>query len=231
MDDGVLFGTFVSNVHGSTDSAICAFRWQGVEEAFKSSFVKRPSNAEYELDHPVPANELPSTRPGGDCPRDPTVHEFYPVLFLQSHPLLIDPAKPRHDRPFYARRGLEFKSLAVFVLTESWGSWVVCYVGTAEGAVLKIAEEYQPNGPAPAPAVMVDTFNVTGEPIRKMLVSLKRRSLYVFADDAVRQYRLDACEGRHFECAPCVLDPFCGWDGKRCLPHTTGYPPTTTRKC
>ncbi|KAH9375017.1 hypothetical protein HPB48_003807 [Haemaphysalis longicornis] len=122
-----------SRDHGSTDSAICAFRWQGVEEAFNSSFAKRPSNAEYELDRPVPANELPSTRPGGDCPRDPTVHEFYPVLFLQSHPLLIDPAKPRHDRPFYARRGLEFKSLAVFVLTESWGSWVVCYVGTGEG--------------------------------------------------------------------------------------------------
>ncbi|XP_077548684.1 semaphorin-2A-like isoform X2 [Haemaphysalis longicornis] len=231
MDDGVLFGTFVFKAHGSTDSAICAFRWQGVEEAFNSSFVKLPNNDEYELGHPFPADEVNFTRPGGDCPPDPNVRAVKPVHFLHGHPLLIGPAKPRHGRPFYARRGLEFESLAAFVLTESWGSWVVCYVATAEGAVLKIAEQYQPNGSAPAPAVMVDTFNITGEPIRKMLVSLKRKSLYVFSDDAVLQYRLDACEGRHFECAPCVLDPFCGWDGNRCLPHTTGGAATTTRTC
>ncbi|XP_077548445.1 semaphorin-2A-like [Haemaphysalis longicornis] len=173
MDDGVLFGTFVFKAHGSTDSAICAFRWQGVEEAFNSSFVKLPSNDEYELGHPAPADEVNFTRPGVDCPPDPNVRQVKPVHFLHGHPLLIGPAKPRHGRPFYARRGLEFESLAAFVLTESWGSWVVCYVATAEGAVLKIAEQYQPNGSAPAPAVMVDTFNITGEPIRKMLVSLK----------------------------------------------------------
>lgn len=204
-----------------------------VEEAFNSSFVERPTAGDpYRLSHPTPAHMLPSKRLGTDCPPDPlSAGTGSDALFLQARPLLIDPAKPRHDRPFYTRRGLEFKSLAAFVLTESWGSWVVCYVATAKGVVLKIAEQYQPNGPAPSPAVLVDTLNVTGQPIRKMLVSLKRRSLYVFSDDAVRQYRLDACEGRHFECATCVMDPFCGWDGQRCLPHTTGGTTITSRTC
>ncbi|KAL1435571.1 hypothetical protein MTO96_000228 [Rhipicephalus appendiculatus] len=54
------------------------------------------------------------------------------------------------------------------------------------------------------------------------------RSLYLFTDVDVRQYSTDACEGRHLDCPSCLLDPFCGWDGNKCLPHTVG---STRRTC
>ncbi|KAK8762188.1 hypothetical protein V5799_026544 [Amblyomma americanum] len=230
LEGGLLFGAFVTVTHGYPDSAVCAFRLADVERVFATSGFFEPYAARPNRISRREAN-VPSPRPGVGCPPNSQGQRFDGPQFLAKHPLLFDPAPQRHNRTFFTRSGSAFISLATFVLDTTWGTWIVCYVATAEGMVMKLAEEHPVGSQVPNPATLVDTFTVTAEPIRKLLVSLNRRSLYVLSDEAVRQYRLDACEGRHLDCASCVLDPFCGWDGTRCLPHTGGPTGTTARAC
>ncbi|KAH7966986.1 hypothetical protein HPB49_021176 [Dermacentor silvarum] len=205
----------------TTDSAVCAFLLRDVEHGFgTSTFYDLIQRDDYTLSRPLHISQVLSPRPGMTCPSGPRNLSTADTKFWLEHPLVTQVPKQRYDRPFYAHSGVAFRSLVAFVLNETWGAWVVCYVAT--GAVLKLAEESAAAGQIPAPARLVDTFKVTAEPIRKMLVSVQRRSLYVFSDDDVRQYRLDACEGRHADCPSCLLDPFCGWDGSKCLPHVVG---------
>lgn len=230
MDGGLLFGAFVTVTHGYPDSAVCAFRLADVKRVFATSDFFEPYQAK---PYRISGREtsVPSPRPGIACPTNSLGQSFEGPQFLAKHPLLFDRAPQRHNRTFFARPGSAFSSLATFVLNTTWGTWLICYVATVDGKVMKLAEEHPAGSQVPNPAVLLDTFTVTAEPIRKLLVSLKRHSLYVLSDDAVRQYRLDACEGRHSECASCVRDPFCGWDGTRCLPHTGGPTATTARAC
>ncbi|KAL3250004.1 hypothetical protein MRX96_055618 [Rhipicephalus microplus] len=207
LDNGVLFGAFVSVARtwdgvAHYDSAVCAFSLQDIERELANSTF-------YELTQ------------GGTAD----------TVFWVTHPLVTQTPKQRHKRLFYAHSGVAFRSLVAFVLNETWGAWVVCYAATEQGALLKLAEEIAAVGQVPPPARLVDAFMVTADPVRKMRVSPKHRSLYIFTDVDVRQYSTDACEGRHLDCPSCILDPFCGWDGNKCLPHTVGSTATTRRTC
>ncbi|XP_049270229.1 semaphorin-3F-like [Rhipicephalus sanguineus] len=237
LESGVLFGAFVSVTRtwagaANFDSAVCAFSLQDIEEEFASStFYELIQRDIYTLSRPLHLSQVLSPRPGVTCPPGPRTMSSADARFWVTHPLVTKTPKQRHNRPFYAHAGVAIRSLVAFVLNETWGAWVVCYAATEEGAMLKVAEEIAAGGQVPAPARLVDTFAATTEPIRKMLVSLKHRSLYVLTDVDVRQYSTDACEGRHIDCPSCLLDPFCGWDGNKCLPHTDGSKATTRRTC
>ncbi|KAL1435569.1 hypothetical protein MTO96_000226 [Rhipicephalus appendiculatus] len=234
LENGVLFGAFVSVTRtwdgtAHYDSAVCAFSLQDIEQEFASStFYDLIQGDIYTLSRPLPPSQALSPRPGVTCPPGPRTMSSADARFWVTHPLVTQTPKQRHKRLFYGHSGVAFRSLVVFVLNETWGAWVICYAAAEGGALLKVAEEIAAVGQVPAPARLVDAFMVTAEPIRKMRVSLKHRSLYVFTDVDVRQYSMDACEGRHLDCPSCLLDPFCGWDGNKCLPHTVG---STRRTC
>ncbi|KAH7962715.1 hypothetical protein HPB52_017614 [Rhipicephalus sanguineus] len=231
LEGGVLFGAFVTFNHGYPDSAVCAFRLEDIERAFNGTSFYELSLSRTSLSKIVRPNSAAYPGTGSACVSDSRTLPPTGPDFLSSHPLLAVPPKQRHDRPFFALPGVAFSGVVAFVLNEAWGSWLVCYVATATGLVMKIAEEIVAVGQTPVPAELVDAFNTTTEPIIKMLVSQKHRSLYVFSDNDVRQYSLDACEERHLECIACVRDPFCGWADTRCLRHVDGPAATTTRTC
>ncbi|XP_075724737.1 semaphorin-2A-like [Rhipicephalus microplus] len=222
LEGGVLLGAFVTFNHGHPDSAVCAFRLEDIERAFNGSSFYELSFSRSSLSRIVKPSSAAYPGTGSACVSDSRTLPPAGPDFLASHPLLAVPPKERHERPFFALPGVAFSGVTAFVLNEAWGSWIVCYVATATGLVMKIAEEVVAEGQTPVPAELVDAFNTTVEPIRKMLVSKKHRSLYVFSDDDVRQYRIDDCEGRYLECTACVRDPFCGWDATRCRRHVDG---------
>ncbi|KAL1435568.1 hypothetical protein MTO96_000225 [Rhipicephalus appendiculatus] len=231
LEGGVLFGAFVTFNHGYPDSAVCAFRLEDIERAFNGTSFYELSLSRSSLSKIVKPSSAAYPGTGSACVSDSRTLPPTGPDFLASHPLLAVPPKERHERPFFAQRDVAFSGIVAFVLNEAWGSWIICYVATATGLVMKIAEEIVAGGQTPVPAELVDAFNTTVEPIRKMLVSKKYRSLYVFSDDDVRQYHIDDCEERHLECTGCVRDPFCGWEGTRCLRHVDGPASTTTRTC
>ncbi|XP_065297798.1 semaphorin-2A-like isoform X2 [Dermacentor albipictus] len=229
LDGGVLFGVFVTLTRGYPESAVCAFRMRDIEKSFEgTTFFELKVRDKYSVSRPItpPVATYPGTAAAGGCPSDSRKLSDDTVRFVAEHPLLTDTPSQRHGRPFFERAGLKFRSLAAFVLDTSWGSWVICYVATADGLLLKIAGENAPEGQTPAPAQLVDTFNVTTrrQPIQKVLVSLKHKSVYLLKDVAVLQYPLESCRDSHQNCASCVRDPFCGWDGGRCIPLANGAP-------
>ncbi|XP_065297728.1 semaphorin-2A-like isoform X1 [Dermacentor albipictus] len=229
LESGVLLGAFVTFNHGYPDSAVCAFRLEDIERAFNGTSFYELSLSRNSLSKIVRPDSAAYPGTGSACAPDSRTLPPTGPDYLANHPLLAVPPKQRHGRPFFALPGVTFSGVAAMVLKEAWGSWLVCYVATETGLVMKVAEEIIAGGQDPAPAALVDAFNTTTEPIRKMLVSTKHRNLYVFSDADVRQYRLDACKERHLHCPACVRDPFCGWDGTHCLPHV-GAPAATTRR-
>ncbi|KAH7967156.1 hypothetical protein HPB49_023214 [Dermacentor silvarum] len=235
LEEGVLFGVFVTVTHGHPESAVCAFRMQDIEKSFEgTTFFELKVTDRYSVGKPItpPVSTYPGSADAGGCPSDSRTLSDDTVRFVEEHPILTDTPKQRHGRPFFERAGVKFRSLAAFVLDTSWGSWVICYVATADGLLLKLAEENVPGDWNPAPAQVVDSFNVTTirDPIRKVLVSLKHKSVYLLMDVAVHQYPMESCRNSHQNCASCVLDPFCGWDGTQCIPLANGAA-DALRKC
>ncbi|KAL3250005.1 hypothetical protein MRX96_055619 [Rhipicephalus microplus] len=222
LEGGVLLGAFLTFNHGHPDSAVCAFRLEDIELAFNGTSFYELSFSRSSLSRIVRPSSAAYPGTGSACVSDSRTLPPTGPDFLASHPLLAVSPRERHERPLFTLPGVAFTSVTAFVLNEAWGSWIVCYVATATGLVMKIAEEVVAEGQTPVPAELVDAFNTTAEPIRKMLVSKKHRSLYVFSDDDVRQYRIDDCEERYLECTACVRDPFCGWDGTRCRRYVDG---------
>ncbi|XP_077512540.1 semaphorin-2A-like [Amblyomma americanum] len=228
LENGVLFGAYTTVTHGFPDSAVCAFRREDIERAFNGTRFFQVSLSRDTLSKVVSSSQANYTGRGAACVVDSRTLDPTETNFLLSHPLLAESPKQRHSRVFYTLPGVEFSAMAAFVFSESWGSWVICYVATANGLVVKLAEEIVPGGRTPAPAQQVDVFVGSTVAIRKLLVSLKHRSLYVFSDYDILQFRMDDCGERPPECPSCVMDPFCGWDGARCVPHVDG---TTRRVC
>ncbi|XP_077513121.1 semaphorin-2A-like [Amblyomma americanum] len=231
LENGVLFGTFVTVTNGYPDSAVCAFRREDIERAFNGTTFIRLASSRDSISTAVRANSTTYPGIGSTCVPDSRTLSRADTDFLFSHPLLAEPPRLRHDRTFFTLQGAAFRSTAAFLLSEAWGSWVVCYVATATGLVVKLAQEVVTGNTAPTRAHLVDAFNVTTDRIWKLLASVQHRSLYVFSDTDVRQYRMDDCAVHHQHCATCVMDPFCGWDGTQCLPHAAGASATTRRTC
>ncbi|KAH6939005.1 hypothetical protein HPB50_015593 [Hyalomma asiaticum] len=174
LENGVLFGAFVSVTAAHYDSAVCAFLERDVERVYvNGTFYELMKGDSFTLSRPLHHTLVPPMRPGIICPPGPRTLSPADTLFWTTHPLVIETPRQRHNRTFYAHAGAAFRSLVAFVLNETWGAWVVCYVSTEEGALLKIAEKIPAVGQVPAPARLVDTFKTTTEPVRKMLVSLK----------------------------------------------------------
>jgi len=72
---------------------------------------------------------------------------------------------------------------------------------------------------------LLDIFQVTTpEPVRQMAISEIHKSLYVSSDTALRQIRLEMCNGAQDSCLRCVHDPYCGWDkdAHTCRPYMPG---------
>lgn len=228
LENGVLFGVFTTVTHGYPHSAVCAFRREDIEKAFNGTSFIEFSLSWDALSKVITANSSTYTGASTACVSDSRTLNPTETNFLLSHPLLAEPPKQRYDRAFYTQPGVAFRAVAAFVFNEAWGSWVICYAATANGLVVKLAEKIVAGGTTSAGAQRVDSFNVPKGGIHKLLVSMEHRSLYVFSDDDVLQYRVDDCEGRPVDCASCLMDPFCGWDGARCLPHVSG---TTRRTC
>ncbi|XP_075534809.1 semaphorin-2A-like [Dermacentor variabilis] len=179
LENGVLFGAFVTVTRSwgraeHHDSAVCAFRLRDVERVLgNSTFYNLVQSDDYTLSQPLHISKVPSPRPGMICPPGPRNLSTVDTQFWLEHPLVTQTPKQRHDRPFYAHSGVAFRTLVAFTLNETWGAWVVCYVATENGTILKLAEESVATGGVPAPARLVDTFKATAEPIRKMLVSMQ----------------------------------------------------------
>ncbi|XP_077513117.1 semaphorin-2A-like [Amblyomma americanum] len=210
LENGVLFGAFVTVTRswrsgGHHDSAVCAFLLEDIEREFNGtgSFYELTQAGNYTLSQPLPPSQVPSPRPGVACPSGPRTLSATDTRFWEQHPLITRAPAMRHGRIFFALSGVAFRSLVAFVLHQTWGSWVICYVATEQGTVLKLAEEILASGQTPAPALLVDTFNATTEPIHKMLASLEvRPSTFCLNDTDERISAVDAEAQRLLHSSP-----------------------------
>ncbi|KAM7286308.1 hypothetical protein ISCGN_033192 [Ixodes scapularis] len=221
VDGGIFYATFLATPHNNPESAVCSYELAAIDQALNSGhFVD--FGTDIVVGTPVLKSQEPKERPGL-C--NSSWEDYNSAAFVAVHPLLAPPAGQRRDAFFH--QGVVFAGIASMVARLPWGAWIVCYVGTVEGHVIKLAEALTTGGAASnvdKELRLVDSFVATpNETIRKIELSLKHYSLYVFTDEAVRQYKLDPCRERYVKCKPCVKDPFCGWNGTACLPHRSGF--------
>ncbi|KAK8757314.1 hypothetical protein V5799_005048 [Amblyomma americanum] len=137
LENGVLFGAFVTVTRswrsgGHQDSAVCAFLLEDIEREFNGtgSFYELTQAGNYTLSQPLPPSQVPSPRPGVACPSGPRTLSATDTRFWEQHPLITRAPAMRHGRIFFALSGVAFRSLVAFVLDQTWGSWVICYVAT-----------------------------------------------------------------------------------------------------
>lgn len=128
---------------------------------------------------------------------------FAVAHFTKMYPLIAPAAKQWTPAVFI--QGEAFLAAAALKFYKDWDSWVLCYVGTAQGQIFNISEDI-----SNLAATILDNFTAAhNKAIWKIEISSKYQSVYVFSDDAVRQFPLDGCEERYHDCTSCIRDPFC----------------------
>ncbi len=223
-DDSVFHAVFSTGRVGLTGSAVCSFRMEDLDRTFnEGKFKEQATSTSVWL--PVPTARVPTPRPGS-CVED-TRHLSDTVLnFIRKHPLMDSDVS--HDGgsegPVFYRRGVVFTKLVVDrVASGSYDNeqeFHVYFAGTDHGEIYKISRWNDEKGQSQSQ--LLDVLDITGpDPIRALRLSRHHQSLYASSDRAVVQLKLPGlCTARHHNCARCVRDPYCGWDGEsgRCRP-------------
>lgn len=225
-DNNHIYGVFTTSLHGGPyGSAICSFHLSDVQGVFAGKFKEQKTSSSAWL--PVLTSQVPEPRPGLCVNSTKTLPDAV-LNFLRTHTLMDSTVPqsrgPRAAGPVFFRENVVFLSLAVHRVEVDGVDYVVYYAGTRDGLVYKLVEWKDRSGEAFSN--LVDVFEASpGEPIRTMDISGEHKSLYVGSDDAVRQFSLHMCKGRHLSCVRCIRDPYCGWDQEHheCKPYVNGY--------
>lgn len=222
-DDSSFYAVFTTSLHGGPHgSAVCSFRLSDIQGAFGGKFKEQKTSSSAWL--PVLTSQVPEPRPGLCVNSTKTLPDAV-LNFLRTH-TLMDSAVPQSGggRPVFYRENVVFLSLAVHKVDVDGVDYLVYYAGTRDGLVYKIVEWKDRSGQSFSN--LVDIFEASpGEPVRTIDISSEHKSVYLGADDGVRQVNLHLCRGRHLSCLRCVRDPYCGWDRAHheCRPYVTGY--------
>ncbi|XP_064475057.1 semaphorin-2A-like isoform X2 [Ornithodoros turicata] len=225
-DDNHIYAVFTTSLHGGPyGSAVCSFLLSDIQGVFAGKFKEQKTSSSAWL--PVLTSQVPEPRPGLCVNSTKTLPDAV-LNFLRTHTLMDSAVPqsrgPKAAGPVFYRENVVFLSLAVHRVEVDGVDYVVYYTGTRDGLVYKLVEWKDRSGEAFSN--LVDVFEGSpGEPIRTMDISSVHKSLYVGSDDAVRQFSLHMCRGRHLSCVRCIRDPYCGWDQEHheCKPYVNGY--------
>ncbi|KAF0311627.1 Semaphorin-2A [Amphibalanus amphitrite] len=224
-DDTRFYAVFTTSMTGLMGSAICTFSLADIQDAFAGKFKEQKTSSSAWL--PVSNSAVPEPRPG-QCVNDTQTLPDMVLTFIQSHPLVDQAVSHQRNQPMFYRRDLVFTHLVVDKVTSgTFGSdreYTVYYAGSNDGLVYKIVE-WTADDRSAVRSELLDVFHVTApEPVRRMAISRRHKSLYVSSDTGLRQLHLEMCNGRADSCLRCVRDPYCGWekDSRTCRPYVPG---------
>ncbi|XP_043240676.1 semaphorin-2A-like [Amphibalanus amphitrite] len=224
-DDTRFYAVFTTSMTGLMGSAICTFSLADIQDAFAGKFKEQKTSSSAWL--PVSNSAVPEPRPG-QCVNDTQTLPDMVLTFIQSHPLVDQAVSHQRNQPVFYRRDLVFTHLVVDKVTSgTFGSdreYTVYYAGSNDGQVYKIVE-WTADDRSAVRSELLDVFHVTApEPVRRMAISRRHKSLYVSSDTGLRQLHLEMCNGRADSCLRCVRDPYCGWekDSRTCRPYVPG---------
>ncbi|XP_043912476.1 semaphorin-4G [Protopterus annectens] len=215
----VFYGTFTSQWKNVEASAICRYSLADIQSVFEGPYMEYMEDihkwTKYE-------GELPSPRPGLCITNElrmkgQNTSKDLPdkVLgFQKLHPLMYDEVKPIEDRPLLLKKNALYTRIAVDqVMALDGQEYDVMFIGTDDGYIHKAVVM----SPKVHIIEEVQLFR-SPEPVEKLVISKKQKSLYIGSLSGVVQIPLSNCS-RYITCYDCILarDPYCGWNGDACI--------------
>ena len=227
-NEQLIYAVFTTAPNSIGGSAVCAFRMEDIEAAFRGPF-----KGQKDIDSnwmAVPNARVPSPRPG-ECSNDSQSLPEMTVNFVKEHPLMDHPVAPAFGGgPLLVHTSLRARFTAVAVdpqiETATGKAYDVLFIGTDNGRVLKAinaasnavvppaAGSQQMHG-AVAPVIIEEmVIFADGAPVTQILVhhTYYDAKLVVISPDSIRSVRLHHCKAK--TCGECVRlqDPYCSFD-------------------
>ncbi|KAK2854901.1 hypothetical protein Q7C36_006770 [Tachysurus vachellii] len=210
---GVTYGLF-SNAWGTT--VVCAYSISEIDEAFAKTELQRYND--------------PFTRNlHGMCGRrNHTTAQYVKMLeVIRDYPEIEDIILSVEDAPLDLPTEDHFTHIvADSVLTVNEEHYIVIYLGTEQGKILKVLHTHEE-------VFIISQYSLFHNegPIINMAIDSQKGHLYIGTAMEVQRLPLADCSRYGDTCRECILsrDPYCGWDltKKRCLAIPANYNFTT----
>ncbi|TRY66863.1 hypothetical protein DNTS_033030 [Danionella cerebrum] len=215
----LIYGLFTTTSNLLNGSAVCVYRMQDINRAFKGNFLHREGQqykwTEYKgrVPYPRPGTCPSSTYGGYGSTRE------YPddvIFFSRTHPLMQELVRPHGGQPLLVRVGVPYKLTRLLVdrVEAVNGQYDVLFIGTDSGQVLKVI--HLPKG------------NKQNQEVTLEQLQVFKQWLFAGSAEGVVQLGLFQCDLYGQVCAECCLarDPYCTWDGHSC----SAYMPNGRRR-
>ena len=221
-NEQLVYGVFTTPSNSISGSAVCAFRLEDIDAAFKGPFKGQKDIDSNWL--PVSTSRVPTPRPG-ECFNDSQSLPEMTLNFIKEHPLMDHTVPAFWNTPLLVHTSfrMRFTSIAVDrqIETATGKTYDVLFIGTDNGRVIKainaassaLSGNQMHNSVAP---VIIEEINVfpNGAPVTQLIVhsSYYNPKLVVVSPDEIKSIRLHHCIAK--TCAECIRlqDPYCSFD-------------------
>ncbi|KAK0398213.1 hypothetical protein QR680_002480 [Steinernema hermaphroditum] len=178
----------------STDSALCVYTLDRINEEFRDTIVSC-----FRAVDGMQKN-LPWFKSSGSCVY--TEYSFEQVMCGKDVNQLIGGNKPITASPIITSTKSRFTS----VVSSTIGANAVAFIGTAEGTVLKTVITSMEMG------YVYDTLDVEEPVLQDLQLSANGDFLLILSPNKVSKYPVANCSNS-FDCTSCLerRDPYCGW--------------------
>ncbi|XP_053134435.1 semaphorin-4A [Hemicordylus capensis] len=204
-EGAVFYGVFTSQWQAGhfASSAVCAFSLGAIKKAFDGKYKEFNKDCSQWMTYNGP---MLDPRPGS-CSVGPSSDKA--LTFMKEHFLMDEKILPTYNRPLLVNRHVTYTRIAVHQIRGVSGRhYSVMFLGTDQGFLQKAVV-------VRSGAHIIEAVQLfkKAEPVRNLLLSSGKGTLYVGYSEGVLQIPLANCSV-YQSCADCVLarDPYCAWD-------------------
>lgn len=225
-----VFNTPENSIHGS---AVCAFRFDDIQQSFEGSFKDKKNPDSVWL--PLSKDKMPEPHPAQSCANASQQLNDYTLNVIKSHPIMDKAVPAFGGRPILIDIQFTYRLSAIAIDWQVYAAdnkrYDIIFVGTTDGRVLKVIN--RGGGPDNMNTVVIEDIKVfsKGEPIVNLNVRKEEGRLLVVSKAEVKSILLHRC---HLQdtCSNCVKlqDPYCSWDSDLCRHSRNGFQSIETGK-
>ncbi|XP_054848241.1 semaphorin-4A [Eublepharis macularius] len=204
----VFYGIFASQWRKGNlrSSAICVFNFDTIKQAFEGKFKEFNKDCSQWMTYNGPNID---PRPGS-CSVGPSADRA--LTFIKEHFLMDKKILPDNNQPLLVKQNVQYTRITVHQTSNIVGDpYTVMFLGTDNGFLHKVVVTARGTH-------IIEEIQLfeEPEPVRNLLLSPEKGTLYVGYSKGVLQVPLANCS-MYRSCAECVLarDPYCAWNRHR----------------
>lgn len=216
----MFYGVFNTPDNSIEGSAVCAFTYDAVKNAFHGKFKGQETATSNWLS--IPLDKAVSPHPATTCNSDSQSLPDKNMRFILEHPLMDTAVGAMGGAPVFMQTMAKGRFTAIAVDWQLYaadrGYYDILFVGTSDGRVLKAVNK---GFDGPVETVVIEDIQVlrTDEPVKELKIYRQGtiEKLIVISKENIKSIPLHRCS-EHKTCSSCVAlqDPYCAWINDEC---------------